>query len=70
MKAGLYLRVSTEQQAQGTSLETQEAECRAEAARRGYQVVEEAVVREHYSGAYRERPRPLPAAGDSQVWRH
>ena len=56
MKAGLYLRVSTEQQAQGTSLETQEAECRAEAVRLGFQVLEEAVVHEHYSGAYRERP--------------
>ena len=56
MKAGLYLRVSTEQQAQGTSLETQEAECRAEAVRLEYQVVDEAVVWEHYSGAYVDRP--------------
>ena len=56
MKAGLYLRVSTEQQAQGTSLGIQEADCRAEAERRGYQVVEEAVVRESYSGAYMQRP--------------
>ena len=70
MKAGLYLRVSTEQQAQGTSLETQEAECRAEAVRLEYQVVDEAVVWEHYSGAYVGPARPLPAAGDSQVWSH
>ena len=56
MKAGIYLRVSTEQQAQGGSLGIQEAKCRAEAARLGYQVVEDAVVREHYSGAYMQRP--------------
>ena len=56
MKAGIYLRVSTEQQAQGGSLGIQEAKCRAEAACLGYQVVEDAVVREHYSGAYMQRP--------------
>ena len=56
VKVGFYLRVSAEQQAQGGSLGIQEAKCRAEAARLGYQVVEDAVVREHYSGAYMERP--------------
>ena len=40
MKAGIYIRVSTAQQEDGTSLGTQLERCRAEAERMGYAVDE------------------------------
>ena len=56
MKAGIYLRVSTSQQGDGTSLETQEELCRAMAKQMGYDVHEEFVLRETWTGADLERP--------------
>ncbi len=55
-RAAIYCRVSTSaQEEDGTSLDTQEARCRAHAADRGYQVGD--VYRDVYTGAkYRERP--------------
>jgi site-specific DNA recombinase len=55
-RAAIYVRVSTtKQEAEGTSLETQEALCRAYAEERGYQIA--GVYRDVFSGAaYRERP--------------
>ena len=51
-RAGIYVRVSTGGQEQdGTSLETQEAACRAYAAQHGYIVSEGHVYREVHSGA-------------------
>jgi predicted site-specific integrase-resolvase len=57
--AALYERVSTGgQEAEGTSLDTQEAACRAHAAERGYQVAEEHIYREVHTGAEMwERPK-------------
>jgi site-specific DNA recombinase len=52
-RCALYLRVSTER----NGLSTQEAECRAYAANQGWEVLEEHVYRETFSGAYLwERP--------------
>jgi site-specific DNA recombinase len=55
-RAYIYCRVSTSaQEDEGTSLDTQEARCRAYANDRGYQVAD--VFRDVYTGAkYRERP--------------
>lgn len=55
-RAAIYTRVSTERQDRdGTSPETQEADCRAYAEARGYDVV--AVLHDAASGASLERPR-------------
>jgi site-specific DNA recombinase len=57
MRAAIYIRVSTERQAEEdrVSLEAQEADCRAYCESRGYQVVE--VYRDvGYSGASKNRP--------------
>ena len=48
----IYLRVSsTQQQTDGTSLETQEAACLTYAKQRGYTVADHHIVREVHSGA-------------------
>lgn len=56
LRAAIYCRVSTEQQeADGTSLDTQEQRCRAYCAEHGYEVA--AVFVDVFTGArYRERP--------------
>src|SRR3712207_1616173 len=55
-RAAVYVRVSTDKQEDNTSLDTQEAACRAYAAEHGYTVV--GVWREVYSGArLHERPQ-------------
>ena len=56
MKAAVYTRVSTSQQEDGTSLETQEARCRRAAEEMGYEVVAEFIWREQWSGADLDRP--------------
>ena len=56
MRAGIYARVSTVQQEDGTSLATQEERCRLAAADEGYEVVPEFVWREQWSGAFFDRP--------------
>jgi DNA invertase Pin-like site-specific DNA recombinase len=65
-KVAIYCRVSTvSQEEEGTSLDTQEAHCRQYAIAKGYQIDEQHVYRETYSGAELwERPRltPLRAA--------
>ncbi|WP_239341488.1 recombinase family protein [Frankia sp. CiP3] len=55
MKAGVYARVSTEEQVDGTSLEDQERRGRAVADIRGWQVVD-AYVEEGYTGTVESRP--------------
>jgi site-specific DNA recombinase len=56
--AAIYCRVSTPgQEEEGTSLDTQEARCRAYAAEHGYVVTEDHVYRDVHSGAQlKERP--------------
>lgn len=56
-KAVIYLRVSTEEQVDNYSLDTQEDICRKEAARRGYQIVE--VFREEGRSAKTILGRPI-----------
>jgi site-specific DNA recombinase len=56
MKAGIYLRVSTEDQKYGHSLDTQEADCRAYAECQGWQVA--AVYDDTRSGSLRIEARP------------
>src|SRR5215218_1539838 len=56
MNAGIYLRVSTEDQKHGHSLETQEAECRAYAEQKGWEVGE--VYDDTRSGSLRIEARP------------
>ena len=57
MRAGIYIRVSTDAQSRyGTSLETQEAACRAAAEEEAYIVAEEHIWRETYSGRVLDRP--------------
>ena len=57
MLAGIYVRVSTEQQeAMGTSLATQERRCREAAVLAGHTISEDHVWRETASGATLERP--------------
>ena len=56
MKAAFYGRQSTQQQADGTSMDTQEAGCLALAATLGYEVPSELLCREIWSGADLERP--------------
>ncbi len=56
-RAAIYCRVSTKgQEERGTSLASQEAECRAYATAHGYQVDEAHVYRETYSG-FQHAPR-------------
>src|SRR5262245_31873814 len=57
IRAAIYVRVSTDrQEEEGTSLDTQEAACRAYATEHGYAII--AVYREVWAGAeYRERPQ-------------
>lgn len=50
MRAAIYSRVSSRQQEDGTSLETQEARCRLYARERGFTVTEPHVFRETYTG--------------------
>ena len=58
MRAGIYPRVSTSPQSSyGTSLETQEASCRAAAEEAGYIVAEGHIWRETYSGRTLDRPQ-------------
>ena len=60
-RAAIYTRVSSAaQEAEGTSLQTQEERCRAYAVEHGYQLDEAHVFREVHSGAdLAERPRLL-----------
>ena len=59
-KVAIYCRVSTvAQEEESTSLDTQEARCRQYAIAKGYQIDEQHVYRETYSGAELwERPQP------------
>jgi len=54
-RAALYARVSTAEQVEGTSLDTQKARCASEIAHRGWDLVEE-FVDEGVSGAKANRP--------------
>ena len=54
--AAIYARVSTAQQEDGTSLDTQIAACLALAGERGWQVDQPHIFREQASGADQERP--------------
>ncbi len=56
MKAAFYGRQSTQQQADGTSMDTQEAACLTLAATLGYEVPSDLICREIWSGADLERP--------------
>lgn len=57
MIAALYSRVSTvDQEREGTSLGTQEEACRKYAEEKGYEVQENYVIKEVYSGLVLERP--------------
>ena len=56
MKGSIYMRVSTSQQEDGTSLDTQELHCRLEAEKLGYEVDPELVGRESWTGADLDRP--------------
>ena len=56
-KAGIYVRVSTQRQGQeGTSLDTQEANCLQRAISEGYEVLSIHIWRETESGAFLSRP--------------
>jgi len=58
MRSAIYCRVSTDKQEhEGTSLDTQGAACREEAAKQGLTVADERVYRETWSGKTRERPQ-------------
>lgn len=57
MRAALYARVSTEdQEREGTSLDTQIEACHKYAEEHGYEVQEEHILKEAYSGLTLERP--------------
>lgn len=56
MKAAVYARISTLEQEDGTSLDSQLAACLKHAASLGYEVPESLIVRETYSGLSLERP--------------
>lgn len=59
-RAAVLCRVSTEDQAEGTSLDTQAEICMEEAKRRGYHVTEEDIFKEDgYSGALGIDARPV-----------
>ena len=58
MIAGIYCRVSTEDQArEGTSLDTQLEACLLKAREAGYEVSDELIFRESFSGLTLQRPR-------------
>ena len=57
MKAGIYVRVSTSQQEDGTSPETQEALCRLAAEQAGYEVESEFIWREQWISIDMDRPK-------------
>lgn len=58
MRAAIYCRVSTEdQEREGSSLDTQLAACRKKATELGYEVSEQHIIREVYSGLSLERPK-------------
>ena len=58
--AAVLCRVSTEDQAEGTSLDTQAEICMEEARRRGYHVTEDDIFKEDgYSGALGIDERPV-----------
>jgi len=62
-RAAVLCRVSTEDQAEGTSLDTQAEICMEEAKRRGYHVTEEDIFKEDgYSGALGIDARSAPSA--------
>ena len=68
MKAAIYSRLSTQQQGEGTSLDTQEKACCTLAGSLGYEVNSEQICREIWTGADLERPlltglRVVAAAG-------
>ena len=56
MKAGIYLRLSTQQQEEGTSLDTQEWGCLSLVESLGHEVSPAHIWREVWSGADLERP--------------
>ena len=67
MKAAIYCRVSTEdQEREGTSLQSQLEACKKLADKRGYEVEEQHIIREVYSGLTIDRP-DLPKLKD---WIH
>jgi site-specific DNA recombinase len=57
MKAAIYCRVSTEdQEREGTSLQSQLEACKNLAQQKGYEVMEQHIIQEVYSGLTLERP--------------
>jgi site-specific DNA recombinase len=64
MRAAIYLRVSTEDQADNASLPTQEASCQSWCAERGHDVV--AVYQDTASGTLWERPELQRLLADAQ----
>lgn len=66
--ASLYCRVSTEnQEREGTSLDTQVEACLAKASELNYQVPQEFIFRESYSGLTMQRPRLTELRGKAQA---
>ncbi len=58
MKAAIYCRVSTEdQEREGTSLQSQLEACEKLAEEKGYEVEEQYIIREVYSGLTLDRPK-------------
>ena len=57
MRAAIYCRVSGAKQEKNSSLDTQEAACRAYAAAQEWKVQEAHIYREVFSGAYLDRPK-------------
>ena len=58
MRAAIYCRVSTEdQEREGTSLQSQLEACKKLAQERDYEVLEEFIAIETYSGLSLERPK-------------
>ena len=57
MKAGIYIRVSTAKQDDGTSPETQEARCRRDAEMAGYEVDPALIWREQWTAIDLDRPK-------------
>ncbi len=59
MRAAIYCRVSTEdQEREGASLRSQLEACKELAHDRGFEVREEYIIMETYSGLSLDRPRP------------
>ncbi len=58
MRAAIYCRVSTEdQEREGTSLQSQREACQNKARELGYEVPEEFIILETYSGLTLDRPK-------------